>query len=1200
MPRAWCTVLTLLLPTALSGQALVNMPRTEGPAPGFVLESWTVKDGLPVNSINKVIQSKSGYIWLATFDGLVRFDGVRFTTFNIGNSDGLPTSRIIDVMEDSDGSLLLTTEFNQLVRFRDGKFTPLNRISSSRRVVPESLSVKGPDGKTWVATRSGIFVDGRLAYTRPQKSGYGLWVTSIAADHEGSLWFGTIAGGLHQIKRAVFVMYGINQEPSGNNLYSVTPAKRGGIWAGTWGNISLSHIDGARVETFGARDGIIGAAISLHEDRTGRLWVGPLVCRLPETKCSLAPSTPPMYVHAIHEDSDGTLWFGTATGLFRRRNDRWESFPKGPKTVVRAFERTRDGALWMATNGAGLIRFKDGAFTSVSTREGLPSDLIRALHEDESGRLWIGTEGKGLARIDPRQWTSAHSHGTVVNIRTKNGLFDDGIHTILEDNSGRVWMSTNRGIFWVPQTDLDAFADGRATRVRSTSYTERHGLRNREANGGSQPAATKTPDGKLWFATQDGVAMVDAPRITTDIVQPNVMIENVNGGRTTEITPDKRDLRIEYTALTFLAPENVRFRYRLSPYDKTWVDADTRRTATYTRVPPGSYTFEVMASNGGDAWSSRVASLDLHVTPRFIETTTFKLIVVLGIALVAWAALRYRLARLRKLAADLQLRVDERTRELRESETELAERNAQLEVQADQLKDLDRAKTQFFANVSHELRTPLTLTIGPLEDARAQLAGANNVAVSRIDMALRNSRRLFRLVNQILDVSKLEAGGMKLNAQPGNFPEFIRGIAAAFAGVAERKKITFHVEGPDDADVWFDHDALEKVIANLLSNAFKFTPERGQIVVAIEISDDAARVRVSDSGPGIPVEHLPHVFDRFYQVDETNTRAQPGTGIGLALARELAELHGGTLEVESDVGGATFVLSIPTREIAVLPADVESQAEAPASNGTHAMSDDVTTLLVVDDNADLRSYVRSRFESRYRIIEAADGADAIRRSREIIPDLVISDVMMPGMDGHALCAALRASPETDFVPVILLTAQGESAHKIAGLERGADDYIVKPFDMRELEARVENLIASRRRLRERFSGAQVDIGSGSNGLSETDSAFVKRLKAAIETGLSDPEFGVGELAKAVFQDRSHLFRRTRELLGESPSDLLRRVRLERAAELLRQNRGSVAEVAYAAGFNSVSNFCRTFRVMYGATPSEYRSGNTASTTVQPV
>jgi len=1224
MPRLWWLVAIVLsaFSSIVEGQALANRPETDGPAPGFVLETWTVRDGLPVNSITRIHQSKSGYIWLATFDGLVRFDGVRFTVFNMGNSQGLPNNRIVDLKEEKDGALLLTTELNQLVRFKDGRFTQLKEPAPVQQQ-PE-LIARRADGKIWSSNGTGIFLDGRLAYRRTEGSGFSTLIRTIAVDREGSLWFGTIAGGLNQLKPALFTMYGLSEGRGDNNLYSVTPASAGGVWAGTWTANIISHVDTAgRVTSFGGEHGVNSKVISLYDDvRRHRLIAGDRVCELPAIRCRLLTPSP-IQVNAIDEDADGVLWFGTTEGLFRLDGTRWQSLKEiagSPKRTVRAFARANDGSLWMATNGDGVFRFDGKNFSAVTTRDGLPSDVVRALYLDKDGWLWIGTEGNGIARLNPRDWAKPNAKGRIANIRSTNGLFDDGIHTILEDDHGRMWMSTNRGIFWVLRRDLVDFADGRVPRVRSTGYTERNGLRNREANGGSQPAATRTADGRLWFATQDGLAMVDPRTIGNNAVPPNVVVEQVIAGGTPiiadgksiEIDPARRDLRIEFTALSFLAPENIRFRYRLRPYDKDWIDGDTRRSATYTRVPPGNYTFEVIASTGGDVWTVRPASLSLDVTPRFIETGTFKLVVLLGVALLIWAGIRLRIARLRKLADDLQQRVNDRTRELREREALLAEQNAQLEIQADQLQELDRAKTRFFANVSHELRTPLTLTIGPLEEARAQLADSNHGTVSRIDMALRNSRRLFRLVNQILDVSKLESGGTKLRASPGDLMEFVRGIASAFAGVAERKGIAFKVEGPEaSADVWFDPDALEKVIANLLSNAFKFTPERGGILVSVEVGEDLARVRVSDSGPGIPAEHLPHIFDRFYQVDETNTRAQPGTGIGLALARELAELHAGKLEVESGSGGgATFTLSLPMgrshlsddqitavdrpRQSVVPEVDIETPANS--SNGTHVLSDDATTLLVVDDNADLRSYVRSRFESRYRIIEASDGADAIRKAREVIPDLVISDVMMPGTDGHALVAALRESEETDFIPVILLTAQGESGQKIAGLERGADDYIVKPFDMRELEVRVENLIASRRKLRERYAVGQVELKSSPDGLSASDKAFVERLKAAVEAGLNDPEFGVGELAKAVFQDRSHLFRRTRELLGESPSDLLRRVRLERAASLLRQSDGSVAEVAYAAGFNSVSNFCRVFRAAYGATPSEFREGKSASIT----
>jgi signal transduction histidine kinase/ligand-binding sensor domain-containing protein/AraC-like DNA-binding protein len=1232
MPTPWWTIAIAFLPAILQGQANSRVAEHEGTAAGFVLESWTVADGLPVNSITKIIQSRSGYLWLGTFDGLVRFDGVRFTVFNVGNSDGLPTNRIIDLKEVENGALLLTTELGQFVRFNDRKFTLLPETPPAAVPPSEIRSIRTADGKTWMTNGREIFLDGRLAFRRPQSTGFSGTITTIAADHEGSLWFATVAGGLHQIKPAVFTMFGLREGRGESNVYSVTPASAGGVWAGTWGANVVSHIDSGRISSFSGQNGIQFGVSALHEDAQHRLMIGDLRCEMPGANCHLlGPDN--ITVRAIQEDADGTLWLGSDNGLFKFVANKWQSFASvagSPKGAVRAFARARDGSLWMATNGEGVIRFADSRFTRITTSDGLPMNLVRALYVDKDGWLWIGTEGKGLARLDPRDWTSPGSKGRIANVRSTDGLFDDGIHTILEDNFGRFWMSTNRGIFWVSRKELNDFADGRATRVRSTGYTERHGLSNREANGGMQPAGSRTADGRLWFATQDGVAMVDPATIGVRNAQPNVVIERVIAGGVPiaadthgiEIGPDRRDLRMEFTALSFLAPENIRFRYRLSPYDKTWVDADTRRSATYTRVPPGNYTFEVIASTNGDVWSAHPASLSVAVTPRFVETGTFKLILLLGIALVAWAAVRFRVARLKKLAEDLQHRVDERTSQLREREALLAEKNAQLETQAGQLQELDKAKTRFFANVSHELRTPLTLTIGPLEDARAQLADtASHVALSRIDVALRNSRRLFRLVNQILDVSKLEGGATKLRAQAGDLSEFVRGIASAFDGVAERKQVVFNVEAPSDPlEVWYDADALEKILANLLSNAFKFTPDRGTINVSVdELGEKGmARVRISDSGPGIPAGHLSYIFDRFYQVDETNTRAQPGTGIGLSLARELAELHGGTIEVECATGdGALFTLLLPIGHAHLEPDQIVSEARAdgngvvdaevaslPANgNGVQSArqtSEDVTTLLVVDDNADLRSYVRSRFESGYRIVEAADGADAIRLARQEIPDLIISDVMMPGTDGHALVAAIRENPETDFIPVILLTAQAAQNEKVAGLSLGADDYIVKPFDMRELEARVENLIASRRRLRERFSGLNANIKAIDDSASSADRAFVERLKTAVGTGVSDPDFGVGELAKAVFLDRSHLFRRTKELLNETPSDLLRRVRLERAALLLKESEGGVAEIAYACGFNSVSQFCRSFRVAYDATPSEYRVRNTAPTGLQHV
>jgi CheY-like chemotaxis protein len=366
-----------------------------------------------------------------------------------------------------------------------------------------------------------------------------------------------------------------------------------------------------------------------------------------------------------------------------------------------------------------------------------------------------------------------------------------------------------------------------------------------------------------------------------------------------------------------------------------------------------------------------------------------------------------------------------------------------------QLQSLDHAKTRFFANVSHELRTPLTLTIGPLEDLRARSADG----APELDMALRNSRRLLRLVNQILDVAKLEAGQMKLRARLQDLVTFVRGVAAAFARVAEQRRIALVVTAtPATALVWFDSDALEKVIANLLSNAFKFTPDGGRITVHVEALEHVVRVSVSDTGPGIAAEYLPHVFERFYQVDESNTRAQPGTGIGLALTKELVELHGGSIAVTS-ADGATFTITLPLgnahlRDDQMLPVTAETavpriETEMPDGERAAAVdrSEDVTTVLIIDDSADMRAYVRSHFAARYRVVEAGDGPEGIERAKAVLPDVVISDVMMPGIDGYAVCRALKADPETDFIPVILLTARASTEDRVAGLLEGADEFL---------------------------------------------------------------------------------------------------------------------------------------------------------------
>ena len=1366
----------LVVVDAVAQRTRVIPPTSDPRAGSWVHESWTVRDGLPVNSINGIIQDRTGYIWAATFDGLVRFDGVRFTVFNSANSAELPSNRIIQLKEARDGALWLATEQSHIVRFGDGRFTNipfddgklpgglptlfvdwlggvwvgtpeglwtvrrdrLVRVGAGTLDARVSAITQRRNGSIWVGTSSaGIFrvtgdtgvvkvatdpaleadyinrlvedasgtlwiaglrslwslgaravqvkaprplnfvtdvvqvpstgalfaeeasgvyrIEGDsarlVAGPPPGLIGKHLWADSATVwsvsgqevlhdgrpvftladrrtvsaalfDREGSLWLGTDAGGLHRLKASLFTTYSVPEGVGHPNVYATYVDRSGAIWLGTWGK-GASRLDPVtgRATVLATGTNPIGVN-SFYEDERGTMWIatppgygGVYVCTPPTMTCRAdgPRELRDGAVLALYGDGRGGFWAGSSESLFHYDGRGWSSFPRSsgaPAAPVRAFARTTDGALWMGTNGGGLARYGEGKFTSVTRADGLPSDLVRSLYQDADGWLWVGTEGRGLARLDPRAWSTTPGDGRnddrrIVRIAATDGLFDEVIHQILEDDFGRLWMNTNRGIFWVGRTELKAFAAGKVSRIHSTAYTERDGMRNREGNGGVQPAGAKGPDGRLWFPTQDGVVVVDPATVQRDQRAPPLVVEQiVAGGRALRperdsiaLRPDQRDLQIEYTALTFLEPTNVRFRYRLDRYDADWVDVGNRRTAFYTKVPPGRYTFVVEASDAAGGWHEPGTRLAVRVLPRVWETGFFRWLSIAALGLLLLALVRLRETRLRARALQLERVVDERT-------AELADRNARLQ-------SLDHAKTRFFANVSHELRTPLTLTIGPLEDLRTR-AGGDPEVERWLDIALRNARRLLRLVNQILDVAKLEAGAMHLAPRPLDLALFTRGVVAAFAPVAERKGIRLTTDTPDALPGAFDADAVEKIVTNLVSNAIKFTPAGGTVHVALSRDGDVAQLWVKDSGPGIPPDQIAHVFERFYQVDESATRTQPGTGIGLSLVKELVELHGGTITVDSGSAGTTFAATIPAGtadDSVAIPDEANVPSAASLTTAVTAeqsgmpvesadqddRAEDVPTLLVVDDSADLRSYIRDHFTSRFRVLEAGDGAEGIALAHRHLPDVVISDVMMPRIDGHELVRTLRASAETDFLSIILLTARAEDEQRIEGLEHGADEYMVKPFEMRELDVRVRNLIASRRRLRERFSSASVELRAAPAGVAPVDQAYVTRVRGAIHRRLADPEFGVGELADAVSQDRSHLFRRVKQLFGESPSELIWRMRVEEGERLLTEGSATVTDVAYAVGFNSLSHFCRRFQEAYGVTPATYRSrASTAS------
>ncbi len=1390
LPR--CGLLLVLLAVVVSSVAAQEAPAYRV-HPDYTVRQWTVRDGLHSNTINDLLLASNGYLWLATNEGLVRFDGAQFTVFNTTNAPQLPSNRFASLAEEPPGYLWIVSDREDLALYHEGRFTGFDenakvlrhaipvltygvgdtvlvgtrngiarytagRLEPYRRDVIDDwvwAMAQDSEGRLWVGTVEGglvrfdhdgavrpfttedglvsldvfnlladragrmwatngqgvVRIDGDQVETIHAGAGFnpqdmdtegGIWVSSategwwrhdpsgtatllpkpsiVAAaeqmivgpegqpwrigstvdlsgmlasgerilfrgeeqvfrlqdlisvfqfDRPGNLWIGSPLHGLFRVQRSFLHTLSEAEGLPAKAVYPLLEDRDGAIWVGTFGQ-GLVRFDAAMNPTvFGLAGGFPDFVLALYQDHADNIWVGGIdrTCRVQGDRC-LADDLPDyvklMDTRAMHEDRQGRFWIGGEQGLVLGRPDgssrAWTSITTAsglPKNWIRAITETRDGTILFGTNGDGILRYDErGGLDVLSTEQGLPSDLIRDLYEDEEGLLWIAFEDRGLCRLD-RQGALALQDAALKCLDSQAGLYQSGLHRILEDDFGRFWFNTNNGIFWVERAMLQAFLDGAIPSVTSVSYTEAEGMRNREGNGGVQPAGIKASDGRLWFPTQDGVVIID-PRAVPLPEAPPVLFEGVQVGEevrraegVVELSPGERDVTIQYTALEFARAEDVRFQYYLEGYDETWRDGGRLRVASYTNLSPGSYGFHVRAGIGG-VWSE-AARVSIERLPYFWETTWFLVLVGLVLLSAGPAIYTYRVRRLKAREAELEQIVEERTEELRRAN------------------DL---KSRFLANISHEFRTPLTLTFGPLDDALQGRYASFEAARPHFERARRNGGRLLRLINQLLDLSKLDAGALLLRTKQHDLARHLRQLAALFDSIAETQGIHYSTRIPDAPLLHtYDLDKIEKVVINLLSNAFKFTPSGSKVALALVRDDDGAtRIVVADTGPGIAEEHLAHLFDRFYQVEGATTRSHEGSGIGLALVKELVELHEGTIAVESQVGfGTRFTVRLPrleavaeaaeerlptNAEMVSTPAD-ERPSEEPVLTdervqdisgslriaplpepAEEAVAEEATVVLVVEDNADMRAYIRAHLEEHFTVVEAENGRVGVERARDLIPDLVLSDVMMPEMDGLEACQALKADERTSHIPVVLLTARATVAHRIEGFESGADAYLPKPFNAQELQVRVRTLIAERRRLRARFAatappvlpedGAEQAIQQPARPvLPRREAAFLEKVEAQIAARLHDAQFGVDDLAESVSMSRRQLHRKLLALTDAPPAVLIRRQRLAQAAALLQEGASSVKEVCYAVGFQSISSFSRAFRAVYGLRPSAY-------------
>ena len=1076
-------------------------------------------------------------------------------------------------------------------------------------------------GRLWVSTSTGLeaFVAGSMVPVARVPLPDLDVVDDLIEDREGNLWARATTQGIYRIREQPVVMLGAAQGVIGRQVMAIA--------RGPDRSMLLTDARGA---AYRYQDGVLSVVADpdrptpvvlawpypVEADSRGTVWLKGTIDTSPPPAIiigrradrGMVTVRTPAYITLIREDPrrDGTIWAGGGD-LLQLRPDAvdgkvvLDSIPIGAESI-RSLAFDKAGALWTPSD-AGLVRIFEGQ-RAVFSDSLWPGRQARSLHIDSTGAIWIGTYGLGLLR---------YKDSVFRRLTERDGLAEDVVSTMLEDDAGNLWMAGNRSVHRASLAQLHAFMDGTVGRVDSRAYTQADGIPNPETSGW---AGARDATGRLWFPTFDGAAIIDPARaIALDNVAPLVHVGAVHApsgaiprdslaAHTGRIAARDRRFEIAYTAIALRDPQAVRFRYRLDGFDKDWNDAGTSRTATYTGVRGGHYTFRVAAINAGGVRSETDATLEVFVAPRFRETAWFLALAAIGIAGLGYLGARWRLASVLRRQEELDRLVAERTAMLTEQTTRTELALSTVAEQADKLRALDVARSRMFSNVSHEFRTPLTLIVGPLRDLKdGRLGALPPAARDEIDVVLQSSERLNTLVEELLDVARLEAGELKLQLQGGDVVAFLRRISRGFEPLARARRITYRESLPDESiRMAFDPARLEKVLNNLLGNAFKFTGEGGTI--ALSVAPDAGgqwvRIAVKDTGIGIPADALARVFERFYQVDDSSRRQYQGTGVGLALARELVELHGGTIDATSVEGeGSEFVVHLPVAPAAgpaaVAPVDEPAESGAsvasPGESTPHELVNEGPTVLIVEDNPGLRAWLRRHLEASYAVVEAVDGVTGLETARRVLPDVVVSDVMMPNMDGQEMLEAIRADPSLAWLPVILLTARASHESRLTGLRGGADDYITKPFDIDEVLLRVGNLIASRRRLRDRLGESQRVAPTIPPPISQHQQAatqFVNDLQRVIQSHLDDEDFGVDALAVALNMSRSSLYRRAQDVLGRPPMDVVWESRLDLAARWLRETDAAVNEIAYGVGFKSVPHFSRKFRERFGMSPSEAR------------
>ena len=1053
------------------------------------------------------------------------------------------------------------------------------------------------DKDLWIGTESGLYIMNPETkktehFSQNINDKFSLSdnaIYSMYKDREGGIWIGTYFGGVNYISKqnSYFEKYypvsGRNAI-RGERISGICEDNQGNIWIGTE-DAGLNKFDPKTkvFEHFAPGSGKNGISYNNVHDvilDNNQLWVGlfnsgiyVLDLATKQTKHYQKSNAPYSLdnndIFALHKDKAGNIWVGTSSGafLFDKTNNHFTKQTQIGQHFFSDILEDNKGRIWFATYDAGVFSYNPRTKKYLhypfnnSNPKSICSYKIISIFEDSKNRIWFTGETGGICSFN-------ESTRDFTQYGLKDGFVSDVIYKILEDKKGNFWLSSNSGLMkFNPETKkVRIFYTGNGLLCNQFNY--KSGYRDKK--------------GKMYFGGINGLIAFNPESFVTNKYIPPVFITKIKlldrkNSFSKELADESKDITlkhnqssfsIDFSALSFTAPELNRYAYKMVGLENNWVYLDKAQTIIYSNLPYGTYQFQVKASNNDGVWNEKGDYINITILPPFWKSKFAYLLYAIILLFSVYYILNSNYKRLK--------RKSENERILFEKEKE---------------KEMYNAKINFFTNIAHEIRTPLTLIKSPLEHILTNKTDEKELN-SNLQVMDKNTDRLLLLINQLLDFRKIESKTFSLSFVKTDIVQVINETYIRFKPLAINKGMEFQLEVPSEkvlADV--DKEALIKILSNFFSNAIKYG--KSQITASLTQSDTNFFIRVNNDGKIIPNELKEQIFEPFFQIKEHHHDAsKTGSGIGLALARSLADLHKGSVILDKTLLGLnSFLLSIPlTQENSIVLSDNLDTAEVAESVVTMSQESNKEQLLIVEDDEELLSFMVDKLAKKYAVHFARNGKEAIKVLEKEIINIVISDIMMPEMDGLELCQKMKDDINYSHIPVILLTAKTTIQNKIEGLDSGADAYIEKPFSLDFLYAQISNLLNNRRKIKETFANSPY-VQTGSIALSKSDETFLNSMNAIILKNISDPGFHVEHLAKALCMSRSSLLRKIKGLSEFSPNDFIKIIRLKKAAEILQEGEYKINEVCFLVGFSSTSYFTKAFQKQFGILPKDFAKTN---------